>query len=289
MTDVATPRGDELARIIDNALAEDIGQGDITSALLVPADQQASMDFVAREPLVACGGFIATCVYERLDVSVRVTLRAAEGIQAQPGSILANAQGPARALLAGERVALNLMQRMSGIATLTARYAAAIAGSKARLLDTRKTMPGLRLLDKYAVRVGGGHNHRLRLDDMVLIKDNHIALAGGVAQAVALTRSGLAGRALPIVVECDTLAQVQEALACQPDRILLDNMTLAQLREAVALAAGRVALEASGGISLETIGAIAQTGVDCISVGKLTHSAMAADIGADIHLLPSAS
>jgi len=189
------------------------------------------------------------------------------------------ASGNARALLTGERTALNIMQRMSGVATLTQTYVQAIAGTKAVLLDTRKTMPGMRILDKYAVRVGGGQNHRMRLDDMILIKDNHIALCGGLPAAVKAAQKG---GELPVVVECDTLEQVKEALAAAPDRILLDNMDNHSLREAVALSAGSVKLEASGGVALESVREIALTGVDYISVGKITHSAPAVDIAADI-------
>lgn len=182
-------------------------------------------------------------------------------------------------LLTGERTALNIMQRMSGVATLTRKYVDAIKGTKAVILDTRKTIPGLRVLDKYATRCGGAENHRMRLDDMVLIKDNHIAVCGSIANAVESAR---AGTKVPIVVECDTPTQVQEALAAKPHRILLDNMDNAMLREAVKLSAGKVLLEASGNVSLETVRGIAETGVDYISVGKITHSAPSVDIGADI-------
>jgi nicotinate-nucleotide pyrophosphorylase (carboxylating) len=265
--------------IIARALAEDIGSGDITSELLIDEFQLAEMAFVARHPMIACGAFIPSMVYTQLNKYIQLEIQAEEGAQLQAGSTLCVARGNARALLAGERVALNLMQRMCGIATLTQRYVQAVAGTKAVILDTRKTMPNLRMLDKYSVTMGGGKNHRMRLDDMVLIKDNHIALCGGVASAVAKAR---AGSKLPLVVECDTLEQVVEAIAAKPDRILLDNMSNEMLRAAVALSAGAVPLEASGGVSLETVAAIAQTGVDSVSVGKLTHSVQAADIGADI-------
>ncbi len=261
--------------IISRALAEDIGCGDITSNLLIPANQMAEMAFVAREDMVVCGSFIPELVYSGVGVSVNV----GEGEFVAAGTVLATANGSARMLLAGERVALNIMQRMCGVASLTREYVAAVAGTKAVILDTRKTMVNLRLLDKYAVTVGGGKNHRFRLDDMVLIKDNHIALCGGIAGAVAKAR---AGKDLPIIVECDTLAQVAEAIAAAPDRILLDNMDNKTLQEAVVLAEGKIPLEASGGVSLASVRGIAETGVDYISVGKLTHSAPAADIGADI-------
>lgn len=269
---------DELQKIIAGALAEDIGAGDITSELLIPADTQAEMVFIAREEMVACGMFVVDEVYRQLDCSIRVTSQLEEGSVAKKGQIFAIALGNARALLAGERVALNLIQRMCGVATLTQAYVEAVKGTKAIILDTRKTMPGLRVLDKYAVRMGGGQNHRMRLDDMVLIKDNHIVLCGDLKQAIAKVKQSK----LKVVVECDTLKQVIEVLDATPDRILLDNMTLGDLRGAVEIVAGRIPLEASGGVSLATVKAMAETGVDYISVGKITHSASAADIGADI-------
>jgi nicotinate-nucleotide pyrophosphorylase (carboxylating) len=280
------PDRDLLKRIVTVALEEDIGQGDITSQLLIPKQQQAVMAFNAREDIVACGAFIPALVFEQLGLeqlglAVQAEARTGEGESILAGGTLAVAKGSAQLLLAGERVTLNLMQRLCGIATLTQRFVQATGGTRATILDTRKTMPGLRVLDKYAVQAGGGRNHRMGLYDMVLIKDNHIALAGSIAAAVQRAR---AGTALEVVVECDTLAQVEEALAARPDRILLDNMDTASLREAVRLAAGKVPLEASGGVTLQTVRGIAETGVDFISVGALTHSAPAADIGADITL-----
>jgi len=271
----------EFSDIITRALAEDIGAGDITSNLLIPENQTAQMAFVAREEMVACGVFIAELVYKILgaSASASVSVSASEGEIVKASSVLATATGNARALLAGERVALNLMQRMCGIASLTRQYVEAVRGTKAIILDTRKTMPNLRIADKYAVKIGGGQNHRFRLDDMVLIKDNHIALCGGIAGAVAKAR---AGTNLPIVVECDTLAQVAEAIKTAPTRILLDNMSVDMLKQAVQMAGGLLKLEASGGVNLTTVRAIADTGVDYISVGALTHSATASDIGADI-------
>ena len=271
----------EFSDIITRALAEDIGAGDITSNLLIPENQTAQMAFVAREEMVACGVFIAELVYKILgaSASASVSVSASEGEIVKASSVLATATGNARALLAGERVALNLMQRMCGIASLTRQYVEAVRGTKAIILDTRKTMPNLRIADKYAVKIGGGQNHRFRLDDMVLIKDNHIALCGGIAGAVA---KGRAGTNLPIVVECDTLAQVAEAIKTAPTRILLDNMSVDMLKQAVQMAGGLLKLEASGGVNLTTVRAIADTGVDYISVGALTHSATASDIGADI-------
>ena len=268
--------------IIDRALREDVGQGDVTSQLLIDSSQQAEMLFVAREDMVACGVFIPGLVYGRLDASMIAQSKQDEGTFTRANTVLAVARGNARALLTGERVALNLMQRMCGIATLTKQFIDNVKGTKAVILDTRKTMPNLRILDKYAVTVGGGQNHRMRLDDMVLVKDNHIALCGGIAQAVSKAR---AGTQLPIVVECDTIEQVDEAIAAKPDRILLDNMSNELLREAVKRSAGAIPLEASGGVSLDTVRGIAETGVDYISVGKLTHSAPSLDIGADIRFL----
>lgn len=268
----------EFIDIIKRALVEDIGSGDITSQLLIPENQQAEMAFVARHDMVACGMFIPEMVYTQLDgVSVSVSVK--EGDLVGKNVVLVTAKGNARALLAGERVALNIMQRMCGVATITNVYVEVVKGTKAVILDTRKTMVNLRVMDKYAVTVGGGKNHRMRLDDMVMIKDNHIALCGGIKQAVEKARTGTK---LPVIVECDTLAQVQEAIAVSPDRILLDNMDSETLKRAVTLVAGKIPLEASGGVSLATVRAIAETGVDYISVGKITHSVPAADIGADI-------
>ncbi len=269
----------EVADIVKRALAEDIGSGDVTSQLLIPDNQQAEMAFVARNDMVACGLFIPELVYAQLGGGVSISVAVKEGDVVGENTVLAVAKGNARALLAGERVALNIMQRMCGVATMTHVYVQAVRDTKAVILDTRKTMVNLRVMDKYAVTVGGGKNHRMRLDDMVLIKDNHIALCGGIKQAVIKARSGTK---LPVIVECDTLSQVQEAIAVSPDRILLDNMDNETLKRAVTLVAGKIPLEASGGVSLATVRAIAETGVDYISVGKITHSVPAADIGADI-------
>ncbi len=269
----------EIIDIIKRALAEDIGHGDVTSQLLIPENRQAEMAFVAREDMVVCGVFIPELVYNMLGASASASASASEGEFAGTNKVLAVAKGNARALLVGERVVLNIMQRMCGIATLTNQYVKAVAGTKAVILDTRKTMPNLRVFDKYSVTVGGGKNHRMRLDDMVMIKDNHIALCGGIKQAVEKVR---ASTKLPVIVECDNLTQVEEAIIVSPDRILLDNMDNETLKKAVALSAGKIPLEASGGVSLATVRGIAETGVDYISVGKLTNSAPAADIGADI-------
>jgi nicotinate-nucleotide pyrophosphorylase (carboxylating) len=275
---------EEIARIIESALAEDIGKGDITSELLIPADKQAALAIVSREPLVCCGlDTVVAPVFLAVSSDITFEARKKDGEWTASGEGLATVTGPARALLTAERTALNLLQRMCGVATLTARYVEVAKGTKAAILDTRKTMPGLRALDKYAVRTGGGQNHRMRLDDMLLIKDNHIALAGSIKQALALAGEGNTS-GLKIVVECDTLEQAKEAAECGADRILLDNMSPAQLQAAVALLGGRIPLEASGGVNLETVRAIAECGVDYISVGALTHSAAAVDIGLDITL-----
>jgi len=281
----------KIDNIIAAALAEDIGSGDITSQLLIPETAQVEMQFVARKDMVACGMFIPAAVYAQLDPSVQVKVLVEEGQRVKKDSVLAKANGPARALLAGERVTLNFMQRMCGVATLTAQYVEAVRGTKAVILDTRKTMPGLRALDKYAVKAGGGQNHRMGLYDMVLVKDNHIGIGDlglGIGELIEQARKKMTSlitdhqSPIPIVVECDTLSQVEDALKAKPDRILLDNMDITTLRKAVVMADGKIPLEASGGVSLDTVRAIAETGVDYISVGKLTHSAPAADIGADI-------
>jgi nicotinate-nucleotide pyrophosphorylase (carboxylating) len=271
-------------KLIAFALEEDVGPGDATTLALVPENAQAVMLIAARQELRACGAGLLTMVFEALGGRIKTTQMRTDGEHVKKGEALARLEGNARQLLTGERVALNLLQRLCGVATLTARYVEEICHTKAVILDTRKTMPGMRLPDKYAVRAGGGKNHRVGLYDMILIKDNHIALCGGITQAVQRARKYVREHMLPLEVECDTLAQVEEALSLSVERILLDNMTLEQLRQAVALNAGRTMLEASGGVSLDNVRAIAETGVDAISVGALTHSAIAADIGADIVL-----
>jgi nicotinate-nucleotide pyrophosphorylase (carboxylating) len=265
--------------LLDTAFAEDLGEaGDVTSAATIPADARLRAVMAARQPLALAGLPIAEAAFRRLDPAARITARAADGDRLGAGAVLLEIEGNARALLAAERTALNIVQHLSGIATLTAAYADAIAGTGATLLDTRKTIPGLRALAKYAVRMGGGANHRMGLFDAILIKDNHVAVAGGVAQAVAAAR---AASRLPVQVEVDRLDQIAPALAAGADRLLLDNMPPPVLREAVALVAGRVPTEASGGVTLQTIRAIAETGVTYISVGRLTQGAPAVDIGLD--------
>ncbi|MGB1539416.1 MAG: carboxylating nicotinate-nucleotide diphosphorylase [Rickettsiales bacterium] len=276
------PNPDEIERIIASALEEDIGEGDITTELLIPAELNATLAIVAREPLVCCGiESVAARVFGALSPAAECTAQHADGKTVQAGDVMATVRGPAQALLTAERTALNLLQRMCGVATLTHRYVKAVAGTKTEILDTRKTMPGLRELDKYAVRAGGGHNHRMRLDDMVLIKDNHIALAGGMQEAIQRA-SRRAPTGMKIVVECDTLEQAELAISLGADRLLLDNMPPEMLQKAVAMANGRVPLEASGGVNLQTVRAIAETGVDYISIGAITHSAPSVDIGLDM-------
>ncbi len=271
---------------VTRALAEDVGPGDVTTRATVPARARARATLVAREPLVACGLPLAEAAFRQLSRAVRLTRRAAEGERVAAGAVLLRLEGPARALLTAERVALNFVQRLSGVATLTARFVAATAGTRAKILDTRKTTPGWRALEKYAVQCGGGGNHRRGLFDQVLIKDNHLvalrdARPNPIAAAVARARRACPG--LLIEVEADTLEQVAQAVEAGADRVLLDNMPPATLRRAVRCVAGRAETEASGGITLRRVAAIARTGVDFISVGALTHSAPAADVGLDFH------
>jgi nicotinate-nucleotide pyrophosphorylase (carboxylating) len=275
------PLPDALVRpVVEAALAEDLGRaGDITSQACIPAGTRFAGVFRARKPGRLAGLACARLAVAALDPDAAFTAEAADGDRVDAGSILAHVSGDARALLAAERVALNLLQHLSGVATLTAAYVAA-AGTRARITDTRKTTPGLRALEKHAVRCGGGVNHRFGLDDAVLIKDNHIAACGGVAAAVARARAA-AGHLVRVECEVDGLDQFDEALAAGPDVIMLDNFSTDALREAVRRAGGRLVLEASGGVTLDTVRAIAETGVDVISVGALTHSAPALDIGLD--------
>lgn len=265
-------------RLIDAALAEDVGPGDITCQAVIPPDLWFTGVMAARENLVVAGLPFAARVFARLSPRCEVELMAAEGARLGPGDVLLRLSGPAAALLTAERTALNLLQHLSGVATLTRRYVDVIAGTGAILLDTRKTIPGLRQVEKYATRVGGAKNHRMGLYDGILIKDNHIAVCGSVAEAVHRAR---ATAQVTVEVECDTLDQVAEAVAAGADIILLDNMAPATLVQAVALVGGRAKTESSGGVTLETIRAIAETGVDYISVGRLTQSAGAVDIGLD--------
>ncbi len=274
--------------IIDLALAEDLGTGDVTTTATVPPGTRARGTLLAKAPGVLSGLAVAAAVFARVDPTVEFRPLAADGQRIAPGDPLADVAGPASSLLAAERVALNLLQRLSGVATLTARYVDAVAGTNARVVDTRKTSPGLRALEKAAVRHGGGHNHRFGLADGVLIKDNHLAAIGGpdrVRRAVAAAREH-APHTLRLEIEVTTLDELRQALAAGADVVLLDNMDLPTLRQAVALTAGRSLLEASGGITLDTLRAVAETGVDLISVGALTHSAPALDLSLDFELDP---
>ncbi len=262
------------------ALAEDLGRGGDITAALVPEGARLSAAFVSRKPGRVSGLACARLAVAALDPTARFEALLADGDDVAPGGVIARVEADARALLSAERTALNLMGRMCGVATLTARYVEAVRGTSALIVDTRKTTPGLRALEKYAVRCGGGVNHRFGLDDAILIKDNHVAACGGVGAALARAKA-VAGHLTPIEVEVDRLHQLDEALKHRPTVIMLDNFSLADLREAVRRTAGRVRLEASGGVTLETVREIALTGVDAISVGALTHSAPVLDIGLD--------
>ncbi|NLG49039.1 MAG: carboxylating nicotinate-nucleotide diphosphorylase [Chloroflexi bacterium] len=273
---------DDIKNIVQNALAEDIGSGDVTSVPIIPPSTHLSGQFLVKAPGVVAGLAVVGEVFAQVDRAIEYTPLVAEGTVVSPGDVVARVEGDGPGILIGERVALNFMQRMSGIATMTHAYVQTVAGTRAKILDTRKTVPGLRVLDKLAVKLGGGENHRFGLFDMVLIKDNHIQAAGGITAAVQRVREHAAG--LPIEVEVETLEQLQEALALRVDRIMLDNMSIEQMREAVRLADGAVELEASGGITMQTIADVAATGVDLISVGALTHSVKALDISLDITL-----
>jgi len=270
-----------IAPIVRAALAEDLGRaGDITAQACIPAEARLAAVFAARKPGVVAGLACARLALAELDPEARFEALAADGETVAAGAALARVDANARALLSAERTGLNLMGRLSGIATLTRAYVDAVAGTKARIVDTRKTTPGLRALEKYAVRCGGGVNHRFGLDDAILIKDNHVAACGSVGEAVRRAKA-FAGHLTRVEVEVDSLDQLDEALAEAPDVIMLDNFSLADLAEAVRRTAGRIPLEASGGVNLETVRAIAETGVDVISVGALTHSVGVLDIGLD--------
>ena len=270
----------DIGEFLRRVLAEDLGSGgDVTSKATIAADARFRAVMACREPITVAGLDIAIAFFRALDREVRVTRIVRDGDTVRAGTVLLELEGNARAMLAAERSALNTLQHLSGIATLTARYVAAMGDTKANLLDTRKTIPGLRLLDKYAARMGGAQNQRMRMDDGLLIKDNHVAVAGGVGNAVRLAKAAATG--LPVQVEVDRIDQIEEALAAGADWLLLDNMTAQTLREAVAIVAGRVPCEASGGVNLDTIGAIAASGVDFVSVGRITQSAPAVDIGLD--------
>jgi nicotinate-nucleotide pyrophosphorylase (carboxylating) len=266
-----------LDRLVELALQEDIHTGDITTQAVVPGSRPASARLIAKETLIVAGLAVAERVFQRINADVVFTACLAEGATAEKGAVLATVRGNASDLLMAERVSLNLLQRMCGIASLTARYVHAVNGTKARIVDTRKTTPGLRELEKYAVRVGGGINHRTGLYDGVLIKENHIAAAGGITEAINRARTYIP-HTLKIEIETETPEQVQEALAAGADIIMLDNMDCETMQRCVGMIAGRALVEASGGVNLDTVRAIAETGVDIISIGALTHSPRAMDI-----------
>lgn len=282
--DIGSLTSEEIHRAVQLALAEDIGSGDVTTLATVPETAVARAVMKAREPLVPAGLALAEAAFIELSPGMKIEPLAKDGQPVKEGRDLLRIEGPARAILSAERVALNFVQRLSGVATLTAQFVEAIKGTRAKILDTRKTTPGWRRLEKYAVTCGGGHNHRIGLYDMVLIKDNHLAALRSEspnAVAAAVQRARAQYPQLKIEVEADTLDQVEQAVAAGADFVLLDNMNLIQLRLAVQQAKGRSQTEASGGVNLASVRAIAETGVDFISVGALTHSARAVDIGLD--------
>ena len=270
---------DALERVVEAALAEDVGSGDVTTDATVDVDAVGTAELVTRSPGVVSGLEAAEAVFRALDPGIEFQRLVDEGQVLERPASVARVTGSLRAILTGERTALNLLGRLSGIATLTRSYVDAVAGTGVAILDTRKTTPGLRALEKKAVVSGGGRNHRFGLDDGVLVKDNHLRVTDSVAEAVQRLR---AVTDLPIEVECDTLDQVRDAVAARADAILLDNMGIDELRDAVALVDGRARLEASGGVTLETVRAIAETGVDEISIGALTHSAPSLDVSLEL-------
>ncbi|HLX31474.1 MAG TPA: carboxylating nicotinate-nucleotide diphosphorylase [Gaiellaceae bacterium] len=274
-------RQEDVDRVVAAALAEDVGPGDATTVALVPEAARCRAELLLEEPGVVCGLPLVAAVFGALDPSVSVAAKLADGaLVSEIPAVVAVIEGPARAILTGERVALNLFGRLCGVASLTRSFVDLTEGTPTEILDTRKTTPGLRALEKYAVRCGGGTNHRSGLYDGVLIKENHIRVAGGIQQALAALNGGAAG--LPVEIEAETLAQVREAVEAGAPRILLDNMSPEQVREAVTEAAGRAELEASGGISLATVRAYAETGVDFVSVGALTHSARSLHVSLEV-------
>ncbi len=267
---------------VTRALAEDLGEmGDVTGMACVPADARLQAVMRARTPGRAAGVAVAAAVFSAVSDALEIKIQAPDGARFAQLDPILTVTGPARAILAGERVALNFAQRLSGIATLTAQYVAAVDGGLARITGTRKTTPGLRALEKFAIRAGGGASHRFALDDAIMIKDNHIAAAGGVGAALMAARAR-GGHMLHVSVEVDTLEQLEEAMRYSPDVVLCDNFAVADLSRAVRLIGGRCTVEASGGVTLETVKEIADTGVDIISVGALTHSAPALDLGLDV-------
>jgi nicotinate-nucleotide pyrophosphorylase (carboxylating) len=282
MTSIAPLNPMLIEDVINRTLAEDLGRaGDITTLATIPASARARAVIAARESGVIAGSDLAIAAFRRLDQSIRFDTHIADGAFVSKGDVALAIEGPARAILSAERTALNFMGRLSGIASLTARYVEKVKHTKARIVCTRKTTPGLRAFEKHAVRCGGGFNHRFGLDDAILIKDNHIAVAGGVINALRAAKA-FAGHLVKIEIEVDTLDQLDEVIREGADVVLLDNMTPAQLKDAVARVKGNMLTEASGGVTLESVAAIAESGVDMISVGALTHSARVLDLGLDI-------
>jgi len=280
MTDLGIPQS-AIDDIVGRALAEDVGSGDVTTFATVGSGTPCSAEIVAKAPGMVAGLYVADAVFRHLDPETVIAFASHDGAAVNPGTVVLRLDGEARPILMGERTALNFLQRMSGIATLTARFVEAVKGTTARVCDTRKTAPGLRALDKYAVRAGGGRNHRMGLFDGILIKDNHIRAAGGIGEAVERARES-AHHLLAVEVEAQSMVQVEGAILAGADVIMLDNMSLDEIKQAVALIGGRCRTEVSGGVDLETVRAYAQCGVDYISVGALTHSAPALDISLEI-------
>lgn len=281
--------GDEVRQLVKMALKEDVGSGDVTTLSLVPPQARTTAIMVAREPLTVAGLEMAELTFRECSPGISLSRHATDGEVVGKGRVLLKINGPAGPILTAERVALNFVQRLSGVATLTARYVSAVEGTRAQILDTRKTIPGLRRLEKYAVACGGGKNHRMGLYDQILIKDNHVAILAGESDkpiALAIKRARMAYPHMKIEAEADTLAQALEAVEAGANIILLDNMSPDQLREAVTRIAGRAKTEASGGVNLETVRAVAESGVDFISVGALTHSARSMDIALDFEEAP---
>ncbi len=266
--------------LIRLALREDIGSGDVTTEATVPSGARGRGEIIAKARGIVCGLPVAAAAFRAVNEEISLIPRVRDGEPVQPGDVVAEVEGPLRGILAAERTALNFLSRLSGIATLTARFVEAVAPYRAVILDTRKTTPGWRVLEKYAVRCGGGRNHRMGLYDMVLIKDNHVKACGSIAEAVRRVRA--AGVTVPIEVEVQSLAELKETLELGVDRVLLDNFSVEEIAEAVRITAGRVPLEASGGVTLENAAVIAATGVDYISVGALTHSAPALDLSLEL-------
>lgn len=266
-----------LEQIVKAALAEDIGNGDITTQLTIPADPMVTATLTAKQAGIIAGQQVAEAAYNALDGRVEYVPLVDDGTCVNPGDAIGNVSGTARTVLTGERVCLNFLQHMSGVATLTSKYVELVSHTKAKIVDTRKTIPGMRRLDKYAVMVGGGRNHRFGLSDGILIKDNHIAASGGIVAAITAAKK-YAPHTMKVEIEVTKISQLKEAILAGADIVMLDNMDIETMREAVAIAEGKVLLEASGGVNMDTVKEIAETGVDIISIGALTHSAPALDI-----------